>query len=120
MTCPITIGSRVTAKTLRTIKVGGSHVLGPLKIDSVTTLGSNSWLVAGRTPAGIGGSFCMMHINGDPARPWLTNLRFVPEVEEVAAPVRPKPVFSSPVPACKVVPSDEQTKRMVLADFLDD
>ncbi len=120
MTCPITIGSRVTAKTLRTIKVGGSHVLGPLKIDSVTTLGSNSWLVAGRTPAGIGGSFCMMHINGDPARPWLTNLRFVPEVEEVAAPVRPKPVFSSPVPACKVVPSDERTKRMVLADFLDD
>jgi len=119
MTCPITIGSRVTAKTLRTIKVGGSHVLGPLKIDSVTTLGSNSWLVAGRTPAGIGGSFCMMHINGDPARPWLTNLRFVPEVEEVAAPVRPKPVFSSPVPACKVVPSDERTKRMVLADFLD-
>ena len=66
MTCPITIGSRVTAKTLRTIKVGGSHVLGSLKIDSITTLGSNSWLVAGKTPAGIGGSFCLMHINGDP------------------------------------------------------
>jgi len=119
MTCPITIGTRVTAKTLRTIKVGGSHVLGSLKIDSVTTLGSNSWLVAGKTPAGIGGSFCLMHINGDPARPWLTNLRFAPEVERVAAPVRPEPVFSLPVSASKVVPSDERTKRMVLADFLD-
>ncbi len=119
MTCPITIGSRVTAKTLRTIKVGGSHVLGSLKIDSITTLGSNSWLVAGKTPAGIGGSFCLMHINGDPARPWLTNLRFAAEVEEAAAPVRPEPVFSSSVPASKVVPSDERTKSMVLADFLD-
>ena len=119
MTCPIEIGTRVPTKTLRNIKVGGTHVLGPLKIDSVTTLGSNSWLVAGRTPAGIGGSFCLMHINGDPARPWMTNLRYAPEVEEVAAPARPTPVFSSPVSASKVVPSDERTKRMVLADFLD-
>jgi len=119
MTCPITIGSRVTAKTLRTIKVGGSHVLGSLKVDSITTLGSNSWLVAGTTPAGIGGSFCLMHINGDPARPWMTNLRFAPEVEEVASPAPVTPVFSSPVPTSKVVPSDERTKRMVLADFLD-
>ena len=119
MTCPIKIGSRVTAKTLRTIKVGGSHVLGSLKIDSITTLGANSWLVAGKTPAGIGGSFCLMHINGDPYRPWMTNLRYAPEVE-VVVPAPIQPVFTAPtVNASKMVPSDERTKRMVLADFLD-
>jgi len=119
MTCPIIIGSRVTAKTLRTIKVGGSHVLGSLKIDSITTLGANSWLVAGKTPAGIGGSFCLMHINGDPARPWMTNLRYAPEVE-VTVPAPIQPVFTAPeISASKMVPSDERTKRMVLADFLD-
>jgi len=119
MTCPITIGTRVPIATLRSIKVGGAQALGPLKIDSITTLGSNSWLLAGKTPAGIGGSFCLMHINGDPARPWMTNLRYATKVEKPNPPPL-KPVVSSPVPASKGVASDERTKRMVLADFLDD